>query len=85
MWFDYVKQNEEGDGLENFQGCHGCMTWENRGKSKCKGVGTHRNFTDDVETFFNYLDTIISCEIKYQGEISLQIIQVTMMMKQWRT
>ena len=28
MWLDYVKQKEEGKGLENFQGGHECMKQE---------------------------------------------------------
>ena len=51
MWLDYVKQKEEGKGLENFQegggggrgvwgGVMGVWSRKNRGKPKCKTAGT---------------------------------------------
>ena len=78
MWLDYVTQKEEGKGLENFQGGHGCMKQENRGKPKCYRTGTsNKQKLHNVEKIENHSDRIISCKIKLHGKTSLQIIQVS--------
>ena len=79
MWLDYVKQKEEGEGLENFQGGHGCMKQEKTEETpNAKGLAllVNKNFTGYVEKFEKHLDRIISCKIELDGKTSLQIMQV---------
>ena len=88
MWLDYVKQKEEGKGLENFQwgeggGRGGGVMDENEaGKTEenqnAKGLALlmNKNFTDYVDKFEKHSDRIISCKIKLHGKTSPQIIQI---------
>ena len=89
-WLGYVKQKEEGKGLENFHGSHGYMRQEKQENPNTKGLALliNKHFTDYVERIEKHSDRIISCKIKLHGKhyyksYKSMPLHATKTMKQW--